>query len=112
MEARYVLIWSGSHYRFALEAVNSEIILSSEPYRSKSAALSGIELIRKNCVLDSRYERNSSGNGDQGFRLKAANGLTIATSQAYSSESERETGIALAKFNGPSARVFDQTEAR
>ena len=35
-------------YRFNLKAGNGQIIASSEAYESKSAALNGIESIRKN----------------------------------------------------------------
>ncbi|KJQ53775.1 YegP family protein [Microbacterium sp. SA39] len=40
---------SGGH-RFRLKAGNGEIIASSESYSSKSAALAGIESVRRNAA--------------------------------------------------------------
>jgi uncharacterized protein YegP (UPF0339 family) len=38
----------GGKFRFNLKAGNGQIIASSEAYESKSAALNGIESVRKN----------------------------------------------------------------
>jgi uncharacterized protein YegP (UPF0339 family) len=38
----------GGKFRFNLKASNGQVIASSEAYESKSAALNGIESVRKN----------------------------------------------------------------
>jgi uncharacterized protein YegP (UPF0339 family) len=39
-------------YRFRLKAGNGETIASSESYKSKASALSGIESVKKNAASD------------------------------------------------------------
>ena len=109
MAARYVLSRSGSQFRFVLKAGNHETILTSELYNAKGSAEDGIESVKKNSVLDERYERRNSSNGKPMFNLKASNGQVIGTSELYSSESARDGGIASVKANGPTAVVDDQT---
>ncbi|MET1077455.1 MAG: YegP family protein [Pseudomonas sp.] len=94
-------------YRFVLKAGNAETILTSEGYTSKSAAENGIASVQTNSVLDERYEKKTSANGKPHFTLKAANHQVIGTSELYSSEQARATGIASVKSNGPSTTVKD-----
>jgi len=44
------------------------------------------------------------------FRLKAANGETIATSEAYSSKDGCVSGIESVKKNAPIAKVVEEKE--
>jgi uncharacterized protein YegP (UPF0339 family) len=93
---------------FNLKAGNGQIILSSEMYESKSAAMNGIESCKKNSGDDARYDRSSS---DKGFRfnLKAGNGQVIGTSESYTTAAAMENGIESVKKNGPDAKIDDQT---
>jgi uncharacterized protein YegP (UPF0339 family) len=51
MPAKFVLTKSNSgSYHFHLLATNGKVIASSEPYESRTAALRGIESIRKNAA--------------------------------------------------------------
>jgi uncharacterized protein YegP (UPF0339 family) len=109
MAARYVLSRSGDQYRFVLKAGNGETILNSERYSTKSGATNGIESVRTNAPIDSRYVRRSASNGSPMFNLKAANGEIIGTSETYSSDSAREGGIQAVKSNAPGAVIDDQT---
>jgi len=63
--------------------------------------------VQANCSEDSRYERKTSSDDRAFFNLKAANHQVIGTSQMYSSESARESGIASVKANGTTKTVKD-----
>ena len=75
---------SGGQYRFVLKAQGGETILTSELYKSKSSAESGVASVQANSPLDARYERKVSSNAKPFFNLKAANHQVIGTSQMYS----------------------------
>jgi uncharacterized protein len=94
---------------FNLKAGNGQIILSSEMYESKSAAVNGIESCKKNSGDDSRYDRKESANGKFHFNLKAGNGQVIGSSEMYETRAAMENGIESVKKNGPDAKIDDQT---
>ena len=100
---------AGGKYSFNLKASNGRIILTSESYPGKSAAMGGIESVRKNAGKDANYEHRTSKNGDPYFVLKALNGEIIGTSEMYSTAAAVETGIASVMENAPSAEVEDLT---
>jgi len=93
----------GSSYHFTLKAKNGQVILSSEMYNSKAAAINGIASVQKNAAEDGRYERKTAKDGRFFFNLKASNGQVIGSSQMYSSESGMENGINSVKENAPEA---------
>lgn len=86
-------------FYFNLKASNGQVILTSEMYKAKSSALSGIESIQKNAADDDNYERKEAKNGKPYFVLKATNGQIIGQSQMYSSASFMEAGIESVKMN-------------
>ena len=96
-------------YRFRLKAGNGEIILASEGYKRKSSAKNGIESVKKNAPSDGRYERKTTKSGQFMFNLRAGNNQVIGTSESYTTEKARETGITSVKNNAPGAAVDDQT---
>lgn len=110
MSAKFVLRTSthGQFY-FRLQAANGEPILTSESYVQKSSALAGIESVRANAPYDARYERKSTTSGQYMFNLKALNGQVIGTSESYTSQNARETGIQSVKVNAPTATIDDRT---
>ncbi|WP_378173169.1 YegP family protein [Aquimarina sp. SS2-1] len=95
----------GSSYHFTLKAKNGQVILSSEVYNSKAAAVNGIASVQKNASEDGRYERKTAKDGKFFFNLKATNGQVIGSSQMYSSESGMENGINSVKENAPEAET-------
>jgi uncharacterized protein len=99
---------SGEFY-FHLKASNGEIILRSEGYTKKASAVNGIESVKKNSPLETRYERKTAKNGELFFNLRAKNRQVIGTSETYKAEAGRENGIVSVKKNGPSAKVNDLT---
>jgi uncharacterized protein YegP (UPF0339 family) len=94
-------------YQFDLKAGNGQGILTSEGYSSKAACMFGIDSVRRNAELDSRFEKKTSENGKHYFVLKALNGQVIGSSEMYNSSSSRDNGIESVKFNAPSATVDD-----
>ncbi|MBN2410698.1 YegP family protein [candidate division KSB1 bacterium] len=98
-----------NQFYFNLKAANGEIILTSEMYTSKDGAENGIDSVKKNSPLDSRYERKESKSGQNYFILKAANGQIIGTSEMYTSKPGMENGIKSVKSNGPGSSVEDLT---
>ena len=94
---------------FNLKAGNGEIILTSQRYVSKGGAENGIESVRTNCQIDSRYDRRVASDDSPYFVLKAANGEIIGNSEMYASTSAMENGIASVKVNGATDNVVDNT---
>lgn len=110
MACKYDLKMSASgKFMFNLKAGNGQVILTSQMYDTKAAALKGIESVRKNCVEDKRFERKVSKSNQPCFVLKAGNGQVIGNSEMYSGNAAMENGIASVKKNGPEAAVADLT---
>lgn len=96
---------------FNLLADNAQIILTSEMYSSKSAAMNGIASVQANCAEDGQYDCKTSANGKAYFVLKAKNHQIIGQSQMYESESGCENGMASVKSNGVNTQIKDLSEA-
>ena len=110
MPAAYVIRRStNAQFYFFLTSENNEPILTSETYRDKSGAHTGINSVRVNSPLDQRYERLTAKDGSYYFVLKSGNYEIIGTSEMYSSIQARDIGIASVKRNGPKAPVRDET---
>jgi uncharacterized protein len=110
MAGKYELKLSANgKYHFNLKAGNGQVILSSELYESKPAALNGIESIKKNSGDPKRYDRRKSSKGEPYFILKAGNGQEIGRSEMYSGDAAMENGIASVTKNGPDGELNDTT---
>ena len=96
---------SKGQYSFVLKAANAQVILRSEQYEAKSSASNGIASVQKNAPNDSRYDRKVASDGRPFFNLKAGNNQVVGTSQMYSSEASRESGIESVKVNGVSTDI-------
>lgn len=94
-------------YWFVLKAENAQIVLRSEQYGSKGAALNGIASVQKNAGLEQRYELKTAADGRFFFNLRAANHQVVGTSQMYTEEASRAAGIESVRANGPTADVRD-----
>jgi uncharacterized protein len=97
---------NGKHH-FNLVASNGQVVLSSEMYESRAAALNGIKSVQKNAPVDGRIEKLTSDKGHPYFVVKAANKEVIGKSQMYSSTSARARGITSVIKNAPAAAVED-----
>ncbi|MBF7686797.1 YegP family protein [Acinetobacter rathckeae] len=98
-------------FRFVLKAGNGEVILTSELYKAKASAHTGISSIQKNSGDDTKYDRLEAKNGKAYFNLKAANHQIIGTSQMYATVASRDHGIESVKKNGPTEKIKDLTVA-
>lgn len=96
-----------SKFRFNLKAGNHEVILASQSYATKAAALGGIESVRTNAKTDARFERKTSKASEPYFVLTATNGQVIGQSEMYSTASAMENGIRSVMTNAPTATVKD-----
>ena len=96
-------------FQFDLKAGNGQVILTSEGYTTKENCKNGIESVKKNSQIDSRYDKLEAKNGKPYFNLKASNGQIIGNSEMYESVAARDNGIASVKKNAPDAEVVDLT---
>ncbi len=104
MAGKYVLSKQrGGKFRFNLKASNGKVILSSQGYKTKDGAMSGIKSVQKNGKSDKRFERKKAKNGAPYFTLVATNGEVIGTSEMYSSNAAMENGIRSVITNAGSA---------
>ncbi|MGQ1888891.1 YegP family protein [Thermophagus sp. OGC60D27] len=94
-------------FMFNLKADNGEIILTSETYTSKAGCENGINSVKENSSVDTRYERKVTNQQKPYFVLKASNGQIIGKSEYYSSNSAMENGIRSVKKNGPISSVVE-----
>lgn len=93
---------------FSLKADNSQIILTSQMYSSKSDCIDGIELVRINCSEFNRYERKKSIDKKHYFVLKASDGQIIGNSEMFDTNAGMDNGIESVKKNGKSASVAEE----
>jgi uncharacterized protein len=94
-------------FRFNLKASNGQVILSSQAYDSRSAAVKGVTSVKKNSQSDKRFERKTAKDGSPYFVLNAANGEPIGKSEMYKTKRAMENGIASVAKNAPDAPVTD-----
>lgn len=94
---------------FTFIYVNAEgkTIVKSENYAQKSSAKNGIESVRKNCLVDARYELKESSNGKSFFNIKSTNGQVVGTSALFATENERADAIAELKADSADAEVTE-----
>ena len=112
MAAKYVLKKSkNGKFFFNLQAANGQAILSSEMYEAKASAENGIDSVRKNGVLEARFDKLNAKDGSPYFTLKASNGQIIGQSEMYSTPASRDNGIASVMKNAADAVLDDQSSA-
>jgi uncharacterized protein YegP (UPF0339 family) len=111
MSATYVIRKArDGQYYFTLQAGNHKVILTSEVYRKKSGAYTGIRSVRINDLNDALYKSMVSDDGKPYFVIEAPNHKVIGQSETYSSPYAMKKGMASVKRNGPKAPVRDETK--
>ena len=109
---------NGEFY-FNLKAGNGQVIGTSETYTTKSSAQGGVDAVIRALASAStadaaagavRFETFKGQDAKTYFRLRAANGQIVLSSQGYASKSSAESGIATVKKNGIDASRFDVFE--
>ena len=98
---------TNGEFCFNLLADNSQIILTSQMYSSKSSCFTGIDEVRNSCTYDS-YEQKQTPDDKHCFVLKASDGQTIGTSEMYSSKAAMEKGIESVKEHGINTKVVEE----
>ncbi|MCO5332860.1 MAG: YegP family protein, partial [Pyrinomonadaceae bacterium] len=94
-------------FHFNLKASNGQVILTSEKYESRAAAVKGIASVKKNAGNDKRFERKTAKDGSPYFVLTASNGEVIGKSEMYKAARSMENGIASVGKHAPDAAVAD-----
>ena len=120
---KYALRAVKTGFKFNLKAGNGEIIAVSEIYTTKSAALNGIESIRKNAPIAAlenqtvegyatekhpKFEVYTDKAGEFRFRLKARNGEIIAASEGYKRLDSCLNGVDSVRRNSDSPVVEEE----
>ncbi len=98
-------------FYFRLKAANGQVVLSSQGYKTKSAANNGIMSVQENSTTEDRFERKVANNGKHYFSLKAGNGQIVGDSQMYADTSGMENGIKSVTEHAPIAPIVDLCEA-
>jgi len=91
----YFSVFQGADdgYYFNLRAANHEIILASQSYSTRTAALNGVLSVMDNGEDRTRYEVLDSADGQAYFHLKSRNGRIIGRSETYSTRSNANQGV-------------------
>lgn len=80
------------HYYFDLHAANDQIVLQSQGYSSKAAALNGTFAVEADGLAAAAYRVQPAANGGYYFDLVAGNGQVIGTSEVYASLYDAQRG--------------------
>ena len=70
---KFVIKRSDDQFYFHLTAANSEIILTSEHYKTRRSAENGVAAVKESAAMERRYERRQSRSDEPYFVLKAGN---------------------------------------
>lgn len=99
-------------FMFNLKAGNHQVILTSQIYTTKQAALDGIESVRYNSQIELRFERWVARDDLPYFVLTATNGQVIGRSEMYASNAAMEDGIKSVMENGATKVIRKVDSAR
>ena len=116
--SKFVLRNVSTGFKFDLKATNGQVILSSEIYATRAAAVKGIASV-KHCAaiasvenqteegfrkeLNPKFEMYQDKAGQFRFRMKARNGKIIGISEGYTAKAGCLNGIESVKTNAPAA---------
>ena len=100
-----ITITNNAKFMFNLKAENHQVILTSQAYEQKQAALAGISSVQINGSNAKNFEHKLSTNQEPYFVLKAQNGEVIGKSQMYPSEAAAQAGMASVQTNASSTKV-------
>ena len=118
--SKFVLRTVSSGYKFDLTAANGQVILSSEVYAARSAALKGIASVRSNApkahvenqteegwtlAVNPKFEIYEDRAGEYRFRLKSRNGKIIGVSEGYTAKAGCLSGVESVMKNAAEAET-------
>ena len=117
---KFVLRSVSTGFKFDLTAANGQVILSSEVYATRAAAIKGIASVRL-CApaanvenqtdegfqvrLHPKFEMYQDKAGEFRFRLKARNGKIIGFSEGYTAKAGCLNGIESVISNAAEAEI-------
>jgi hypothetical protein len=96
-------------FMFNLKAGNGEVILTSEKYESRAAAMNGIKSVQKNGAAKTAFDTRQAKDGQTYFVVIAKNKEIIGRSEMYPAPAAASRGIAAVMRNAGSA-VVDLTK--
>ena len=117
---KFVIRKTATGVKFDLKAANSEVILTSEVYKSLKSCKNGIASVAANAPAaaiedqtvegfkkekNPKFEIYTDKAGETRFRLKAKNGQIIGVSEGYKSMKSCLNGIESVKKNSDSEIV-------
>ena len=118
--SKFLLRAVSTGFKFDLTAANGQIILSSEIYATRAAAIKGIAAIQLcapaanvenqteegfKTLTHPKFEMYQDKAGEFRFRLKARNGKIIGTSEGYTAKAGCLNGIESVKANAAEAET-------
>ena len=118
--SKFVIRQVSSGVKFDLLATNGQVILTSEVYTSRAAAIKGVASIRLNAPVANvenqteegwriqshpKFEMYQDKAGEYRFRLKARNGKIVGTSEGYTGKAGCLNGIESVKTNAAEAET-------
>ena len=118
--SKFVLRPVSTGFKFDLKATNGQVILSSEIYATRAAAIKGIASVKlcapaanvenrteEGCktLTHPKFEMYQDKAGEFRFRLKARNGKIIGTSEGYTAKAGCLNGIESVKTNAAEAET-------
>jgi uncharacterized protein len=89
---KFAMWQAGDGWHFHLKSGNGSILLSSEAYSSRTAAINGVLSVQTNGVDPAQYAVNQTATG-WNLHLSAANHESIAFSQVYKTKSSATRAI-------------------
>ena len=119
---KFVVKQTKAGFRFNLLAGNGQVIAVSESYSTEDACLNGIESVRSSCLgpvedqtvenfevqTNPKFEVYQDKAGEFRFRLKAGNGLIVATGEGYKQLDGCLNGVDSIKRNAPEAEIVKE----
>lgn len=109
MAGKFELTSNGDSYGFHLKAANGQVILSSQPFGSKSEAIKGVSSASRNGRNPGRFTKKTASDGSYYFTLEERGGNVIATSQSYATSGGRNNGIRSVMRHAGEASIVDLT---
>lgn len=109
MAGKFELTSSDGTYAFHLKAGNGQVILRSQPYRTKGDAIKAVSSASRNGRNPGRFTKKTATDGSFYFTLEARNGQVIATSQSYATSGGRNNGIRSVMKHAGDASLVDLT---
>lgn len=118
--SKFTIKTTKTGFTFHLKATNGEVICTSEVYKSTKSAKNGIASVQKNAPIanledqtvenfekqkNPKFEVYTDKKGETRFRLKAANGEVIASSEGYTTKKSCLNGVESVRKNAPKATV-------